>query len=73
MFFLGQFAVVLKKTVKFWEPNIETFNIVWQKEGMKGLYRGWSITAARAAPAHAAIFAVYEYTLKLLNSYEHGT
>ena len=45
---------------------IQTFNYVYRTEGLRGLYRGWGITAARAAPAHAAIFAVYEYTLKLL-------
>ena len=44
----------------------ETFWAVYRTQGMTGLYRGWGITAARAAPAHAAIFAVYEYTLKLL-------
>ena len=44
----------------------ETFLSVYRTQGLSGLYRGWGITAARAAPAHAAIFAVYEYTLKLL-------
>jgi len=44
----------------------ETFCSMYEKEGLKGLYRGWGITAARAAPAHAAIFAAYEYTMKLL-------
>ena len=47
---------------------LETFTAVYQTQGVRGLYRGWGITAARAAPAHAAIFAVYEYTLKLLQS-----
>ena len=46
---------------------VHTFNTVLQSEGIRGLYRGWGITCARAAPAHAAIFAVYEYTLKLLS------
>ena len=45
---------------------VQTFNYVYRTEGLRGLYRGWGITAARAAPAHAAIFAVYEYALKLL-------
>jgi hypothetical protein len=45
---------------------VETFNAVYHKEGIRGLYRGWGITAARAAPAHAIIFAVYEYSLKLM-------
>lgn len=36
-------------------------------EGVRGLYRGWGITAARAAPSHALIFAVYEEVAKFLN------
>ena len=48
---------------------IEIFQSI-AKEG--GLYRGWGVTAARAAPAHAAIFAGYEYTMKLLGpSHNH--
>ena len=46
---------------------LETFKIIYAKEGVKGLYRGWAVTAARAAPAHAVIFAGYEYTMKLLS------
>lgn len=45
---------------------LETLTHVYQKEGIRGLYRGYGVTAARAAPAHALIFAVYEYTMKLL-------
>ena len=45
---------------------IKVFRSIYAREGVKGLYRGWGITAARAAPAHAAIFAGYEYTMKLL-------
>lgn len=51
---------------------IETFQSIYAKEGVRGLYRGWGVTAARAAPAHAAIFAGYEYTMKLLGpSHNH--
>ena len=39
---------------------------VYLEQGLKGLYRGWGITAIRAAPAHALIFAGYEQTLHLL-------
>jgi hypothetical protein len=45
---------------------VETFQHVYRAEGIRGLYRGWGITVARAAPAHGAIFAVYEYTMKML-------
>ena len=47
---------------------VETFLSVYRTQGIRGLYRGWGVTAARAAPAHAAIFAVYEYTMKMLKS-----
>lgn len=32
----------------------------YQNHGIRGLYRGWSITAARAFPGNAIIFSVYE-------------
>lgn len=45
---------------------VETFLYIYRTEGVRALYRGWGITAARAAPAHALIFAVYEQTMKFL-------
>ena len=42
---------------------VSVFTDIVRAEGMVGLYRGWGITAARAAPAHALIFAMYEKTL----------
>ena len=45
---------------------VETLVGLYTKEGIRGLYRGWGVTAARAAPAHALIFAVYEQTMKVL-------
>jgi hypothetical protein len=47
---------------------IETMLNVIKREGIRGLYRGWAVTAARAAPSHALIFAVYEYIMKLLSN-----
>mmetsp|Transcript_16729 Transcript_16729/g.35189 ORF Transcript_16729/g.35189 Transcript_16729/m.35189 type:complete len:339 (-) Transcript_16729:163-1179(-) len=41
----------------------EVFLDVYKREGLRGLYRGWGITAMRAAPAHALIFAMYERTM----------
>ena len=46
---------------------IEVLGSVFRNEGFKGLYRGWGITALRAAPAHACIFAVYEMTMNMLD------
>mmetsp|Transcript_10405 Transcript_10405/g.14694 ORF Transcript_10405/g.14694 Transcript_10405/m.14694 type:complete len:359 (+) Transcript_10405:173-1249(+) len=47
---------------------IRTLISLYRSIGIRGLYRGWGITAARAAPAHAAIFATYEYTMKFLKA-----
>mmetsp|Transcript_28183 Transcript_28183/g.32437 ORF Transcript_28183/g.32437 Transcript_28183/m.32437 type:complete len:323 (+) Transcript_28183:62-1030(+) len=46
----------------------QTFLSMYRTDGVRGLYRGWGITVARAAPATALIFATYEYTLKLLKA-----
>ncbi len=46
---------------------VNTFKSIVRAEGVRGLYKGWGITVLRAAPAHAAIFAVYEAVLKTLN------
>ena len=46
---------------------MRTLRSIYANEGLRGLYRGWGITALRAAPAHALIFAVYEQTMKTLN------
>ncbi|XP_043723108.1 mitochondrial arginine transporter BAC2-like [Telopea speciosissima] len=35
---------------------------IFRREGMKGLYRGLTITALRDAPAHGFYFWTYEYT-----------
>jgi hypothetical protein len=51
---------------------LETMMHVHQRDGLRGLYRGWGVTVARAAPAHALIFAVYEYTMKLLSPTVNG-
>mmetsp|Transcript_16446 Transcript_16446/g.25573 ORF Transcript_16446/g.25573 Transcript_16446/m.25573 type:complete len:354 (+) Transcript_16446:208-1269(+) len=45
---------------------VRTMMSLYRSIGIRGLYRGWGITAARAAPSHAAIFATYEYAMKLM-------
>ena len=42
---------------------VDVFMEIFKREGVAGLYKGWGITAARAAPAHALIFAMYEFTM----------
>lgn len=51
---------------------METFWAIYRQNGIRGLYRGWGITVARAAPAHALIFATYEGTMKILDPTRMG-
>jgi hypothetical protein len=49
---------------------IDVFVEIFRMDGWKGLYRGWSITAVRAAPAHALIFAMYEQTMNIFRRFD---
>lgn len=46
----------------------ETLLSIFRAEGIAGLYKGCGITVARAAPAHALVFATYEKVMKILHS-----
>jgi hypothetical protein len=52
---------------------VQIFTDVYRKEGVAGLYRGWGITALRAAPAHALIFAMYEQTIAMFRRLDPKT
>lgn len=52
---------------------MDVFLEVYKREGWIGLYRGWGITAARAAPAHALIFAMYEQTMGVFRRFDPST
>jgi len=41
---------------------------LYQQQGMRGLYRGFGVTALRAAPANAVLFAAYEQTVTFLKN-----
>ena len=49
---------------------VSVFLDILRTEGWAGLFRGWGITAARAAPAHALIFAMYEKTMDLFRRFD---
>jgi len=51
----------------------DVFMDVYRSEGVAGLYRGWGITALRAAPSHALIFAMYEQTMGLFRRWDPET
>ena len=40
----------------FWHVG----KVLWQQQGLKGMYRGCGITVARSAPSSAFIFTIYE-------------
>lgn len=40
---------------------------LWAKNGIKGFYRGFVPTILRAAPANGATFAMFEFTMRLIN------
>ena len=52
---------------------MDIFRDVYKREGARGLYRGWGITAMRAAPAHALIFAIYEQTMGVFRRHDPET
>ena len=52
---------------------VEVFMDVYTREGWRALYRGWGITALRAAPAHALIFAMYEQTMGAFRRWDPET
>lgn len=45
---------------------------IYKEHGFSGLYRGWNVTVARAAPAHALIFASYEAISSMLTGSNSG-
>eukprot|EP00658_Telonema_sp_P-2_P025956 TRINITY_DN20472_c0_g1_i3.p2 TRINITY_DN20472_c0_g1~~TRINITY_DN20472_c0_g1_i3.p2 ORF type:complete len:187 (-),score=28.73 TRINITY_DN20472_c0_g1_i3:248-808(-) len=49
---------------------MEVLRSIVQTEGIRGLYRGWMVTALRAAPSNAAVFYTYELCLKVLTGPE---
>lgn len=52
---------------------MDIFMEIYKREGVSGLYRGWGITAMRAAPAHALIFAMYEQTMGMFRRWDPET
>ena len=47
----------------------QVLRAVVREEGVAGLYRGCTITCARAVPSHAAIFYLYEVASQQLSKY----
>jgi hypothetical protein len=46
----------------------QALSSIYQEQGLRGLYRGFGVTALRAAPANAVLFAGYEQTQQFLKS-----
>ncbi|KAM9994823.1 hypothetical protein ACTFIY_001006 [Dictyostelium cf. discoideum] len=45
---------------------VKVLKEIYSKEGVKGLFRGYTPTIIRSFPANAAMFSVYELVIKLL-------
>jgi hypothetical protein len=48
------------------QPFSKIFIDIFRAEGMKGLYRGWSVTVMRAIPSNAFIFYTYEMCMSMI-------
>ena len=62
-------ADTIKSIIQTTTPSTsfrQTFLSITNTHGLLGLYNGWGITVARAAPSHALVFATYEFVRKLL-------
>lgn len=44
----------------------EVFKYLYKKDGIVGLYRGWTITVLRAMPVNGILFLAYEETAQFL-------
>lgn len=59
---VGPIPGVKRRT--FWAVG----KVLWQQQGLAGMYRGCGITVGRAAPSSAFIFAIYEGLRELIGS-----
>lgn len=51
----------------FYRGSLDVIKDVWSKSGIKGFYKGFVPTIARAAPANGATFAMFELTIRLIS------
>lgn len=49
---------------------LQVLKSIIRTEGVRGLYRGWAVTALRAAPSNAAVFFAYEMCMKAFTGQE---
>lgn len=47
-------------------PVASVFRLIYQKQGLRGFYRGWSSAVIRAFPANAGLFLGYEMAIKFM-------
>lgn len=56
-----------------YKGSLGCFSSIYNKEGVRGLYRGFGVTSVREVPAFGVYFFVYRYSLQVLNSIFDGT
>ena len=56
-----------------YKGSLDCFSSIYNKEVLKGLYRGFGVTSVREVPAFGVYFFVYRYSLQCLNSLFEST
>ncbi|KAL4799899.1 mitochondrial carrier domain-containing protein [Aspergillus venezuelensis] len=63
-------ALYVHKNIPEYRGVINTMKMIFRTQGVRGLYRGLTVSLVKAAPASAVTMWTYERALKLLMEYE---
>ncbi|KAI9107816.1 hypothetical protein K1719_021152 [Acacia pycnantha] len=53
--------------IEFYKGPLSMTRKIWNREGLRGIFRGFGITVLRDAPSHAVYFWTYEYMREQLD------
>ncbi|KAL5338904.1 mitochondrial carrier domain-containing protein [Aspergillus crustosus] len=63
-------ALYVHRNIPEYRGVFSTIGLIYKKQGVRGLYRGLTVSLFKAAPASAVTMWTYERALKLLQEYE---
>ncbi|KAL4734844.1 mitochondrial thiamine pyrophosphate carrier 1 [Aspergillus similis] len=63
-------ALYVHRNIPEYRGVFNTMGLIFRTQGLRGLYRGLTVSLVKAAPASAVTMWTYERTLKLLREYE---
>lgn len=63
-------ALYVHRNIPEYRGVLNTINFIFKTQGLRGLYRGLTVSLVKAAPASAVTMWTYERALKLLQEYE---